>query len=273
MPHLAIPRPSTPSSSAPRGQAREPLRQHRGAGPGHRRDPRDPPLWRLGPGVQHVPRRPCWLRTARASSRIPSAGHGSTTETIAPRAITTRVVTLLSTIGMFVVATRLVIPADESTDTSATAGPSPDSAEALAPLARSPDPPLTDPQPARGCSPKGMPRETPPPPAEAPAAAATDEPKDMTRETPPPPAEAARQPAPHAAAPRRNPEHAPRDSPAQAEAKPRPPVPEPLPEAKQPPPAPQTPPPPSRGRSRASRTARRGSEIAQQLKYLRATCA
>ncbi|MBZ5710760.1 serine/threonine-protein kinase [Nannocystis pusilla] len=200
----------------------------------------------------------------------PVAGHGSTTETITPRAITTRVVTLLSTIGMFVVATRLVIPADESTDAAAAAPQSLDSSEAPALLARSdPDPPPTDPRPPAD-EPKGMSRETPLTPAEAPAAA--DEPRDMPRETPPPPAEAARQPAPPAAAPADDAKDMPLET-APAAPEPEPPVPEPPPEPKQTTPAPpQTAPAPKpRPEPGFPYSAARG-EIAQQLKYLRATC-
>ncbi|MCY1059082.1 serine/threonine-protein kinase [Nannocystis sp. SCPEA4] len=199
-----------------------------------------------------------------------AAGHGSTTETITPRAITTRVVTLLSTIGMFVVATRLVMPADESTDAS-TAAASPDATEAPALLARSPDPnPPTDPRPPVD-EPKGMPRETPPTPAEAPAVAAEDEPKDMPRETPPPPADATQQPAPPAAAPGDEPKHMPLETaPVPAEAAPEP---EPHPEAKQTTPAPpQTAPAPKPRPEPGFPYIAARSEIAQQLKYLRATC-
>ncbi|MFY0536762.1 protein kinase domain-containing protein [Nannocystis pusilla] len=70
------------------------------------------------------------------------AGQGSTAETIAPRAVANRVVTLLSTIGMFVVATQLVIPDDAAPDKIATSAPMPDSAETPARTAPpSPGPP------------------------------------------------------------------------------------------------------------------------------------
>ncbi|WAS95027.1 serine/threonine-protein kinase [Nannocystis punicea] len=194
-----------------------------------------------------------------------SAGQGSTAETIAPRAVANRVVTLLSTIGMFVVATQLVIPDDEAPDKTATSTPMSGSADTPARTAPpSPGPP--EPESPKRESPIGdalenMPLKTPPPHAEAPA---EDAPKDMPLETPPPRAEAP-----------------PSGASMRAPAEPESPVASELTEAKQaaPPPALETQQPPPAHEMRPKPRPESGfpytaarSEIAQQLKFMRTTC-
>lgn len=199
------------------------------------------------------------------SDRQPDAiaGQGSTAETIAPRTVANRVVTLLSTIGMFVVATRLVIPDDASPDKTAISAPAPDLVETPARTA-TPGPELPEPEsptrgPPIGNALKGMPLETPPPHAPT-----EDALKDMPLETPPPRAE-----APPSGAGMRAPTE-PEPYVASESTGPTQAAPPPAPETRQPPPAPQVQPKP-RPEPGFPYTAAR-SEIAQQLKFLRTTC-
>ncbi|MFZ6182152.1 protein kinase domain-containing protein [Nannocystis pusilla] len=191
-----------------------------------------------------------------ASDRQASAiaGQGSTAETVAPRAVANRVVTLSSTIGMFVVATRLVIPDDASPAETApmpgsvetavrTAPPSPGRPESGSPR---PELPIGD-------AVNSMPLETPPP-----HALAEDAPKDMPLATSPTPAEVAPSGAGMRAPAEPEPQVASEPT-GPKQAAPPPPPPAPQIQAK-PRPEPGFP-----------YTAAR-SEVAQQLKFLRTTC-
>ncbi|PCC71958.1 Protein kinase domain-containing protein [Nannocystis exedens] len=243
---------------------------------------------------------------------IAGAGLGSTAETVAPRAVASRVVTLLSTIGFFVVATRLVIPDDASPNTASpisreapVTGPTPASLAAESPR---PEQPRKGPAAApMGDVPKNMPPETSSSHAVAPP---VDVLKNMPLETSPSGTEARGAPAglepPVAAepsepkpAPPSEPPVAPESTAAKQAAPPvtaestdakqaAPPAARPT-ETKQPAPPPSTPsPPPAPAPSSPSPEAQPApakprpepgfpytaarSEIAQQLKYLRTTC-
>ncbi|MDC0718117.1 serine/threonine-protein kinase [Nannocystis bainbridge] len=235
---------------------------------------------------------------------FPLMGHGSTAETVAPRAVAARAVTLLSTIGIFVVATQLVKPADASPDVVTANAPTlVDHPPAKSPELRSPTQRRTNPRLTGGSAeiaPKDAPHEAPPPSLETqrapsePAPIVAPEPGEATQVHPPSPSEAkqnvpspetkqtppsspeAKQDAPPSKAKQDAPVSESTQTPPASESKQTSPGPKPPSPTDAQPSAPVPPPtdlPPAKPRPEANfpYTAAR-SEIAQQLKYLRTTC-